>query len=331
MNRRILLACPYPLDSPRGNSVSANRIIGILEGLGHTVIPISGRTSSEGSGDLLIALHARKSATAIESFHAKHPQRPVIILLTGSDLYADLEGPPENRATVKQTLALATRLVVAQGASIADIPETFRDKARVVPKSLLTKVPTRMKNRSPGLLNVVLSSHLRPAKAPLLVLESLALLPKSIAVQVDHYGHAEDPDLGRYALNASKIPRSKYSWHGNKPHKEMLATFAQADLLLNTSQVEGGANTLCEAIQMGLPCLATSIPANAGMLGEDYPGLFPMDDAQALAMLIERSTSDADFHDQLTLKVEMRAPFFTRQAEVEAWQKVIEEASSLST
>ena len=82
---------------------------------------------------------------------------------------------------------------------------------------------------------------------------------------------------------------------------------------------------------MGLPCLATSIPANAGMLGEDYPGLFPMDDAQALAMLIERSTSDADFHDQLTLKVEMRAPFFTRQAEVEAWQKVIEEASSLST
>ena len=128
MNQRILLACPYPLDSTRGNSVSANRILGILEELGHTILPISGRTASEDHGDLLIALHARKSATAINAFHERHPQRPIIILLTGSDLYADLSGPPENRTIVRRTLTLATQLVVAQAASMADIPIAFREK-----------------------------------------------------------------------------------------------------------------------------------------------------------------------------------------------------------
>jgi len=328
MNQRILLACPYPLDSTRGNSVSANRILGILEELGHTILPISGRTASEDDGDLLIALHARKSAAAINAFHGRHPQRPIIILLTGSDLYADLSGPQKNHAIVQRTLTLATQLVVAQAASMADIPIAFREKARVVPKSLLTEVPTRLANSSPHQLNLVLPSHLRPAKAPLLVLESLALLPESVAVEVNHYGHAEDPILGQEALEASNIVGSRYIWHGNKPHNEVLAAFAQADLLLNTSRVEGGANALCEAIQMGLPCLATSIPPNVGMLGDGYAGLFPMDDAHALAKLIERGAHDSKFLDQLTHETTARAPLFTREAEAAAWQNAIALACS---
>ena len=112
------------------------------------MIPISGRTSLAEEGDILIALHARKSATAIESFHANHPRSPIVILLTGSDLYADLNGLPESRAIMKRTLTLATRLVVAQATSINDIPETYREKARVVPKSLLTDVPVRLKDAS---------------------------------------------------------------------------------------------------------------------------------------------------------------------------------------
>ena len=328
MNRRVLLACPYPFESPRGNSVSANRILEILKELGNTAIPISGRTSLEDKGELLIALHARKSATAIESFHAKYPQRPVIILLTGSDLYADLDGPPENRSIMQRTLTLATRLVVAQAASIKDIPEAYRKKARVVPKSLLIEVPANQESSSAGPLKIVLPSHLRPAKAPLLVLDTLALLPDSLDVKVDHYGHAEDPELGQAALKASEIPGARYRWHGNKPHEEVLAAFAHADLLLNTSQVEGGANVLCEAIQMGLPCLATSIPPNAGMLGEDYAGLYPMDDAHALARLIERSTTDSTFLPDLAEATALRAPLFSREAERTAWQDIIEKAPS---
>lgn len=324
--RRLLLASPYPLDSPRGNSVSANRILGILKECGYSADAVSGREETgKASGEILIALHARKSATAIESFHANAPDRPVFILLTGSDLYADLHGSAETQATVHRTMRLARYLIVSQSASIADIPEIYQSKARVVPKSLLTKVPERLP-RKQGPFRIVLPSHLRPAKAPLLVLEALAALPSMVTLQVDHFGTAEDPDLGQAATSASQAPGSRYHWHGNVPHAEVLAGFATSDLLLNTSRVEGGANVLCEAIQMGLPCIATDIPPNAGMLGEHYPGLFPMDDAPALANLLERVTCDEVFLQKLSDAVRARAPLFTREAESHAWRTLIEES-----
>ena len=323
----ILLACPYPLESPRGNSVSANRILGILEELGHATRPVSGREALSLEGSALIALHARKSATAIESFHQRQPSKPVIILLTGSDLYADLLSHGEARATVLRTFAIADRLVVAQASSLTDIPAPFRAKAVVVPKSLLTPVPRRQPTSDSLGTRIVLPSHLRPAKAPLLVLEALAQLPQHLPIQIDHYGTAEDASLGAAASVASQRPHSRYHWHGNVPHHDVLASFAAADGLLNTSRVEGGANVLCEAIQMGLPCLATNIAPNVGMLGEHYPGLFPVDDATALASLLERFATDKAFIHTLTEATAQRAPLFTREAERDAWQAIITEVT----
>src|SRR5688572_19434747 len=37
--------------------------------------------------DVLIALHARRSGDAVARFRAAHPQRPLAVVLTGTDLY----------------------------------------------------------------------------------------------------------------------------------------------------------------------------------------------------------------------------------------------------
>ena len=41
-------------------------------------------------GDLLIALHARKSFAAIRRWSVEAPEKPLVVALTGTDLYRDL-------------------------------------------------------------------------------------------------------------------------------------------------------------------------------------------------------------------------------------------------
>ena len=60
-----------------------------------------------GEQALLIALHARRSAASIAAWREAHPRRPVLLVLTGTDLYRDIAGD----ATAQRSLALADRLV----------------------------------------------------------------------------------------------------------------------------------------------------------------------------------------------------------------------------
>ena len=80
--------CPAPPGSLYGNRVTALRWAGILRSLGHRVI-ITGDYQDERC-DLLIALHARKSAGAASRFRARHAVSPLVVALTGTDVYHDL-------------------------------------------------------------------------------------------------------------------------------------------------------------------------------------------------------------------------------------------------
>jgi glycosyltransferase involved in cell wall biosynthesis len=275
---------------------------------------------------LLVVLHARKSAVALESFHEQYPERPILLLLTGSDLYADLLRPGLEAQTVLRGLRCASALIVAQESSLQDIPDEFRSKARVVPKSLDMEVPARAVHDFIEEFHIVLASHLRPAKAPLLVLESLPLLPADFPIRVWHCGVGEDDSIAAAAEEGTKRWQPHYQWLGALSREETLARLAQADLCLNTSRVEGGANSLCEAIQIGVPCVASDIVPNVGMLGEEHPGLFPMDDAKALAGQLQRAATDPVYLETLREFTVKRAPLFTRGVERAAWKAVTDDA-----
>src|SRR6266536_3454397 len=78
----ILLVTPAPPDGPHGNGVTARRWAGILRDLGHEVVVAQDYRA--GRYGALIALHARKSASAVRRFHASHPDAPVVIAMTAS-------------------------------------------------------------------------------------------------------------------------------------------------------------------------------------------------------------------------------------------------------
>ena len=60
--------------------------------------------------DLMVALHAKRSAPSIEAWRSRHPSAPLLAVLTGTDLYRDLQSGPE----VARSLDLADRIIVLQ-------------------------------------------------------------------------------------------------------------------------------------------------------------------------------------------------------------------------
>jgi putative glycosyltransferase (TIGR04348 family) len=225
--------------------------------------------------DLLIALHAKRSAEAVASFRRSRPDVPVIAVLSGTDLYRDLPGSPEAR----RTLEIADRIVALQGDAPSHLPAALAAKCRVIYQSARPLPPAA---KPSGRLDCVVVGHLRAEKDPLTVMRALPLLAKNAPVTIRHIGAALDPSLAAAARRAARSD-SRYRWVGALPHGLARAAIKSAHLLVHPSIMEGGANVIVEAVTSGTPVLASRISGNVGMLGENYPGYFEVGDASALA------------------------------------------------
>src|SRR4051812_1016115 len=96
---KIILATPAPPGSRKGNRITAVRWARFLRQLGHR---IAVREEYRGEPcDLLIALHARRSFASIERFRETHPGAPLIVALTGTDLYDAIHTDPLARQALK--------------------------------------------------------------------------------------------------------------------------------------------------------------------------------------------------------------------------------------
>ena len=85
---KICLVTPAPTYSRKGNRVTALRWGRILRELDHRVIIIEEYQGER--CDLMVALHARRSHPSIVRFRDEHPELPLILALTGTDLYGDI-------------------------------------------------------------------------------------------------------------------------------------------------------------------------------------------------------------------------------------------------
>src|SRR5713101_8681936 len=134
---KIALITPVPAQSRQGNRVTALRWARILQALGHRVT-----IAQQYDGkpyDLMVALHARRSFAAIECFRRLYPELPLIVALTGTDLYGDIH----TSAEAQQSLELATRLILLQPMGVAELPEHVRGKAVVIYQSV-ARTPGRL-------------------------------------------------------------------------------------------------------------------------------------------------------------------------------------------
>ena len=133
--RAIVLVTPARRGSRSGNRVTALRWAGLLRQLGwqpRVVTQWDGRPARA-----LLAVHARKSAHAVAAFAAQHPDRPIAVLLAGTDIYPTLSADP----ALHQTLACAHVLLALQPNAKQALPMALQAKVRVVPQSATAPPP----------------------------------------------------------------------------------------------------------------------------------------------------------------------------------------------
>jgi len=331
---KICLVTPAPAGSWKGNRVTAERWTGLLSELGHRVdIAIEYRGED---CDLLIALHAFKSYRSIRRFRDARPSDPLVVGLTGTDLYGDIH----TRSEAMESLGLATRLVLLQPLGRAMLPAAVQDKARVIYQSvqvphgaaldagLLTQpAPTAGSGdprRALGVFEVCVMGHLRPVKDPLRTALAARLLPAASRIQVLHIGGALSEELAEQA-RAEEAGNRRYHWLGELPRSESLVVLSRCRLLALTSESEGGANVISEAVVVGVPVISSQIAGSIGLLGDDYPGYFPVGNTQALADLLWRAETDTEFYNTLRDRCALLRPLFDPTREKQSWEDLLRE------
>lgn len=265
--------------------------------------------------DAMLALHARKSAPSVASWTARSPARGVAVVLTGTDLYADLPGD----ATAAASLDAATRIAVLQ----EDAPRLLAPRWRRKTDVIFQSAPRVNAGRKPReRLECVVVGHLRAVKDPLTLFQAMRLLPAGAAIRVRHFGAPLESELGRAARELA-AEDSRYRYVGAVPRGLVRAAMAASHLLVHPSVVEGGANVVVEAITCGTSVIASRISGNVGMLGAGYPGYFEPRDAAGLADLLLRAREEPAFLRALGAACRARRPLFSPVAEARAVRRLV--------
>lgn len=312
---RIALITPYGREHRNGNWHTAARWAHFLREAGHTV-----RTQVEWDGrsaDLMLALHARRSFDSIRTFAERFPSRPLLLALTGTDLYRDIHEDPDAR----QALELAHRLIVLQERGVDELPAHLAARTRVIYQSApdIARLPSPART-----FEVLVIGHLRAEKDPFRPALATAYLPGDSQIQVTHLGSALSEEMARTAEMAQrKLPR--WHWAGTVPHRTVLKRLARARLMVISSVMEGGANVICEALAADVPVLASRMSGNIGMLGEDYPGYFPVGDERQLAELLSMSEIDAGFYANLLAHARRRRGLMRPEQEASRLRQAVAE------
>jgi len=310
----ITIVTPSLAAANNGNWQTAARWARMLRGP-YRVRIVTAWQDGDPAPDAMIALHARRSAASIAAFATAHPRRPLIVTLTGTDLYRDIA----TDTAAQRSLRLATRLVVLNELGPRRLPAGLRRKAAVIVQSARLRAPAAKSRR----FTVSVVGHLRGEKNPQLVWRVLDHWPHEVPLRVQHAGRALDSALGRTARQIARRD-DRYAWLGDQPRGLLRRRVASSHLLLHPSTMEGGALAIIEAITAHTPVIASRIDGNVGLLGADYPGLFAPDDADAARALLLRAALDPRFLARLARACDRRVPGFAPEREQRDLRRVVD-------
>jgi len=312
---KIALITPAGVRSRSGNRHTATRWAAMLRSLGHKV-----RVSVKWDGrpaDVMIALHARRSHDSIVQFRERFPDWPLVVVLTGTDLYRDIRTDRDARAS----LALADRLVVLQDMGKFELAARFRRKTRVIYQSAKVNASSEPLSRR---FRIAVIGHLREEKDPFRAALALAHLRDLPELEIVQLGEALSPEMARTARRVARAD-PRYRWLGNLPHWQAMHWLSRSHLLVVSSRMEGGANVVCEAAAAAVPVIASRVSGNVGMLGRGYPGYYRLADERSLARQIRRAALEPAYYARLECLTAARRPLFRPAAEREGLRRLLAE------
>jgi len=314
----LVIVSPALASANNGNWQTAKRYRQLLKA--HFRVRLVSEWDGAQSDDVLIALHARRSFSSIAAWHAVHGAQDLVVVLTGTDLYRDIQ----HDSQAQQSLEFASHLVVLQSMGLDELPAPFKAKTSVLLQSTTPRVTLPKTKRC---IRVVMVGHLREEKSPRTFFEAAALLAQQRDIYLQHIGAEHDQVLASMAHQTAAL-YPQYQFNGVLTYSETRRQIQRSHVLVHTSVMEGGAHVIMEAVCSGVPVIASRIPGNMGMLGEDYAGLFPVGDAKALADMLLRFRYDTEFEQLLKKQCALRAPLFSAEHEQKGLLTIVQSVMS---
>jgi putative glycosyltransferase (TIGR04348 family) len=322
----VVIVSPALSNANNGNWQTANRWRQMLATNFHCRIIPTWPDKYANQDDVMIALHARKSADSVAAWYSAHGGTQLVLALTGTDLYRDIQTDPRAQAS----LAMASKLIVLQSLAPLSLPKTHHAKTTVIIQSTSSK-PKLAKPAAH--LRALMVGHLRDEKSPETLFAAARILGRSDHdtrslnvsefdqdkdIFIDHIGAGLDPNLASEATaTAAACPH--YRWLDAVAHDATRRSIQRAHVLVHASKMEGGAHVLMEAVCSGTPVLASRIDGNVGVLGADYAGYFEWGDAPGLVRLLRACRASQNAPDGLLAQLQQqcaeRAPLFSPERE----------------
>jgi len=288
MSPRVALLTPFAFPSVRGNAVTVERIARGLRsrGVGLRIWDLSvvaEVTVEEQVADLrptlIHAFHAfRVGSLALRL--ARRAEVPLLVTITGTDANHDLFDA-ERAPIVRRVLEGASAVSVFHESMAAWITQVLPDLAArltVVPQSVSFEQeagePAGPASARPAKgTRLLFPAGIRPIKNPRFPLPPLDAVARSHpGLELSYVGPILDPREGE-ALLAALRTRAWARYLGARPHHEMRALIADADVILNCSISEGGmANSVLEALALGRAVLASNIEGNRSLVDDGVTG-----------------------------------------------------------
>ena len=312
---RIIQVTPSGQTSKSGNRTTANRWAHIFRSLGHSVSTI---TDYDGrSADMMVAIHAWRSARAIERFKTLYPEKPLVVCLAGTDINEFIHTHP--KPTLK-SMELADAMVCLHNLVKDITPISLQSKLHVIFQSAKPLTgPRRLSNRN---FNICVVSHLREIKDPMRTALAVRTVPNQSKIKVTHLGMAHD---GRSAAKAIREMKQnpRYVWKGEVAGWQVRQELKRSHLMVISSRAEGGANVISEAVVAGVPVIASKIDGNVGLLGKNYRGYYPVGNTKELRKVILKAETNKAFIQNLAKQCNSIKSKFTGEREQESWAKLI--------
>lgn len=312
---KIVLVTPANLGKRTGNSITAVRWASILRGLGF-IVSIINEYNGE-PAQIMLALNAYRSRSSILSFKKTHPNKPIIVALTGTDLYGFLNSHKEETLN---SIEAADRLVVLSGMGQNALPNDQLHKVHTIIES--AEALPNGRHPVKRYFDICIIGHLRYEKDSLLTAKAVRDLPNSSKIRIRHYGKAHTREWADDAQNEMKI-NHRYKWFGEVPHWQVRQALSKCKLLVQSSRMEGGPNSLSEAIVAGVPVISSYIDGCVGVIGDDYPGYFTVGDTYQLRDLLIRAETDSKFLNRLENYIKKISRRFSLEEEKSKWERLL--------
>lgn len=286
---RIGIVAPnyHPVDN--GNAVTVRRIerhLGLL-GCEVRIFPVDRM-----AGEELLAGVKAFAPQLLHAFHAYHGGRiahalarelalPYLVTLTGTDVYQALSD--QRSYDTHGALRGAARLVAFHACvkrRLAEHLPTLEERTTVIPQGV--ELPSPQQARTAGeSFTFLLPAGLRPVKNVLFPLQPLAALHAvHPGIRLLLVGPVLDTAYAEEVMEALE-PHPFARYLGTVGHEAMGELYRAADVVLNSSLIEGGmANSVLEALAHGKALLVTDIEGNRSVVKERVTGLLYRDAAE---------------------------------------------------